>query len=111
MTKHAHTLIGQEICLPVYASAIDLEHVICDAEGAVIATASGDYRLAIVTALNAHDAMLEVLKKLDGHLSILVGNIQGSAKIDHRWEGMEHIVRGWRDDIKAVTAKAEGGAS
>lgn len=55
-------------------------------------------------------AMLAELEKLDGHLSILMGNIHGSAKLDHRWEGMEDVVRGWREGIEEVMAAATGEA-
>jgi hypothetical protein len=68
-------------------------------------------RKAYAADLRLRDAapeMLEALEKVDGHLSILMGDIHGSAKVDPRWEGMEDVVRGWRNELKAVLARAKG---
>lgn len=51
------------------------------------------------------EVLTEALLKVDSHLSILLGNIHGSATIDHRWEGMEEIVNGWRSDIKKAVQR------
>ena len=55
------------------------------------------------------EILTEALAKVDGHLTILLGNIHGSAKIDHRWEGMDEVVNGWRSEIGLALGREKDG--
>lgn len=55
------------------------------------------------------EILTEALAKVDGHLTILLGNIHGSAKIDRRWEGMEEVVNGWRSEIVLALGSGKDG--
>lgn len=55
------------------------------------------------------EILTEALVKIDGHLTILLGNIHGSEKIDHRWEGMEEVVNGWRSEIALALGDGRDG--